>query len=474
MPSLLDPRELMGDLSSEYNGKPGFKIGRMPLPLSTMRHQRTAAYYTLGCKLNFAETSTIARQLSDEGFARVDFEFGADVYVINTCSVTEQADKKCRNIVRKALNHNPNAFVAVVGCYAQLKPSNIAAIPGVDLVLGANDKFNLKKFIPEKGKMESPLIRNEHIKETKSFNPSWSAGDRTRSFLKIQDGCDYFCSFCTIPLARGRSRSGTIQEVLENAKQITAQGVKEIVLTGVNIGDFRNEKKETFLDVVRTLDAEESIERLRISSIEPDLLSEEIIDTVAKSGRFMPHFHIPLQSGSDSLLKEMRRRYDTALYRSRIHYIREKIPHACIGVDVIVGYPGETDEEFQKTLDLLHELEISYLHVFTYSERPNTTAIRSNKVIPIQKRQERNKVLRMLSLKKQRAFYEKHQGSDYVALMESSEIEGRMHGFTENYIKVSLPFDENLVNTLTPVHLETLNADGVYECVSLESETTAS
>lgn len=436
-----------------------------------MNHARTAAYYTLGCKLNFAETSTIARQLSDEGIARVDFETGADIYVINTCSVTEQADKKCRNIVRKALNHNPEAFVAVVGCYAQLKPSSIAQIPGVDVVLGANDKFDLAKHIPEAGKHEETLVLNDHIKETKAFHPSWSAGDRTRSFLKIQDGCDYFCSFCTIPLARGRSRSGTVAEVVSNAKEIASKGVKEIVLTGVNIGDFRNDADERFIDVVRALDKLEEVQRIRISSIEPDLLHEEIIDTVAASERFMPHFHIPLQSGSDTLLKSMRRRYDTRLYRSRIAYIKEKMPHACIGVDVIVGYPGETEEEFNKTLELIKELDISYLHVFTYSERANTTALRIKEVVPKHIRQERNKILRMLSLKKQRAFYEAHQGQQAEALMEASELEGRMHGFTKNYIKVSLPYDAKLVNTSVPLELTRLNADGVYESVSLISQT---
>lgn len=457
----------------------------MPVHLHAMRHTRTAAYYTLGCKLNFAETSTIARQLTDEGIARVDFEAGADIYVINTCSVTEQADKKCRNIVRKAMGLNPTAFIAVVGCYAQLKPSTIASIPGVDVVLGANDKFNLKEFIPEEGILGRgstkapqqssaqalPVIRNEHIKETRVFHTSWSAGDRTRSFLKIQDGCDYFCSFCTIPLARGRSRSGTVDEVLSNAQEIISGGVKEIVLTGVNIGDFRNDLGERFIDVVRALDAQVGSHRLRISSIEPDLLTEEIIDTVAHSVRFMPHFHIPLQSGSDTLLKSMRRRYDTALYRSRITYIRSTIPHACIGVDVIVGYPGETEEEFQKTLDLLHELDVSYLHVFTYSERPNTTALRIKEVVPVPVRQKRNKILRMLSLKKQRAFYEAHKGKDYKVLLEASEIDGQMNGFTENYIKVSLPFNAEKVNTLQSVRLAELNSEGIYECVSLEAET---
>ncbi|NNC82493.1 MAG: tRNA (N(6)-L-threonylcarbamoyladenosine(37)-C(2))-methylthiotransferase MtaB [Flavobacteriales bacterium] len=435
-----------------------------------MNHQQTAAYYTLGCKLNFAETSTIARQLSDEGFARVDFENGADVYVINTCSVTEQADKKCRNIVRRALGHNPEAFIAVVGCYAQLKPSTIAEIDGVDVVLGANEKFNIAEYIDPSRKHLETLIRNSHIKETKEFIPSWSAGDRTRSFLKIQDGCDYFCSFCTIPLARGRSRSGSVTQVIQNAREISAQGIKEIVLTGVNIGDFKNDQGERFIDVVKALDQEVSIHRLRISSIEPDLLSEEIINTVAASDRFMPHFHIPLQSGSDTLLKAMRRRYDTELYRSRIEYIRSVLPEACIGVDVIVGYPGETEDEFLKTVEFLKSLDVSYLHVFTYSERPNTTAIRSSEKVDMGIRQQRNKILRMLSLKKQRAFYEKYQGRTMRVLLEDNAIDGRMHGFTENYIKVSLPYDPKQGNQIIDVRLDKLNSDGVYECVSLEQE----
>ena len=440
------------------------------LHLQAMHHSRTAAYYTLGCKLNFAETSTIARQLADEGIARVDFEAGADIYVINTCSVTEQADKKCRNIVRKAMGHNPSAFIAVVGCYAQLKPATIASIPGVDVVLGANDKFNLSEYISEDGKQDVTLVRNEHIKETKAFHPSWSVGDRTRSFLKIQDGCDYFCSFCTIPLARGRSRSGTIADVLVNTEAILEKGIKEIVLTGVNIGDFKNDLNERFIDVVRALDGQTGAHRYRISSIEPDLLSEEIIDAVAESKRFMPHFHIPLQSGSDVLLSSMRRRYDSALYRNRIAYIRSVMPHACIGVDVIVGYPGETQVEFQKTLDLLHELDISYLHVFTYSERPNTTALRIKEVVPLHIRQERNKILRMLSLKKQRAFCEAHIDSEHEVLFESSEVDGHMFGFTQNYIKVKAPFNADTVNELARVRLTNLNPEGIYECVSLEPE----
>jgi threonylcarbamoyladenosine tRNA methylthiotransferase MtaB len=432
-----------------------------------MRAGKTAAYYTLGCKLNFAETSTIARQLEGEGFARVDFEDAADVYVINTCSVTEQADKKCRNIVRRARKLNPDAYVVVVGCYAQLKPKAIASIPGVDIVLGANDKFKVQEYLKNLDRSEGVLVKNEHIKETRTFHPSWSAGDRTRSFLKVQDGCDYFCSFCTIPLARGRSRSGSIDSVLEQVEEISAQGVKEIVLTGVNIGDFKTEEGHEFRDLVQALDEQAGAARFRISSIEPDLLNEEIIKKVSESKVFMPHFHIPLQSGSDVLLERMRRRYRAELYRERIQKIRELIPHACIGVDVIVGFPGETEEEFQKTLDLLHELEISYLHVFTYSERPNTTALRMDGAVPVATRQKRNKVLRMLSLKKQRAHYEAHVGTQQNVLFETEEIDGMLQGFTENYIRVQVPFDAELVNSIQEVHLERLNSDGIIEAALL-------
>ena len=432
-----------------------------------MRAGKTAAYYTLGCKLNFAETSTIARQLEEEGFARVDFEDAADVYVINTCSVTEQADKKCRNIVRRARKLNPDAYVAVVGCYAQLKPKAIASIPGVDIVLGANDKFKVQEYLRDIDKNEGVKVKNEHIKETRTFYPSWSAGDRTRSFLKVQDGCDYFCSFCTIPLARGRSRSGSISDVLGQVKEITDQGIHEIILTGVNIGDFRTEEGHAFKDLVKSLDEQSAASRFRISSIEPDLLNEEIIEMVSKSKVFMPHFHIPLQSGSDVLLERMRRRYRADLFRERIQKIKELIPHACIGVDVIVGFPGETEEEFQKTLDLIHELDVSYLHVFTYSERPNTTALRMDGVVHVATRQKRNKVLRMLSLKKQRAHYESFVGSQQTVLFESEENEGKLQGFTENYIRVLVDFDPELVNTIQEVHLQKVNSDGLMEAAIL-------
>ncbi|MFT5227693.1 MAG: threonylcarbamoyladenosine tRNA methylthiotransferase MtaB, partial [Urechidicola sp.] len=346
-----------------------------------MRSNNTAAYYTLGCKLNFAETSTIARDLEDAGFAKVPFDQMADLYVINTCSVTDNADKKCRNIVRKALNNNPEAFVVVVGCYAQLKPVEISQIEGVDLVLGAKEKFNISSFIEDLSKNETTLIHRDRIRETKDFISSWSAGGRTRSFLKVQDGCDYFCSFCTIPIARGKSRSATTNDVVSNANAIASKGIKEIVLTGVNIGDFKNDLNENFLDLIVALDNVEGIDRFRISSIEPNLLDEEIIDFVGASKRFMPHFHIPLQSGSDILLKSMRRKYDVALYESRVKYIMQKMPHACIGVDVIVGYPGETDDEFLKTYNFLLNLDVSYLHVFTYSERNNTLAKKLDGVV---------------------------------------------------------------------------------------------
>lgn len=410
------------------------------------------AFHTLGCKLNFAETSTIARSFLDAGYARVGLDEGADVCVINTCSVTDNADKKCRNIVRKALKYNPEAFVAVIGCYAQLKPQEIAAIPGVDLVLGAKEKFNLPEhLLAFNGKSNEGQVLAGHIKDVKEFRPSWSMGDRTRTFLKIQDGCDHFCAFCTIPLARGRSRSATIEEILTSARQIAANGVKEIVLTGVNIGDLGKNTGESFHELLKALDQVEGIERFRISSIEPELLSEEIIATVADSRRFVPHFHIPLQSGSDRILKLMRRRYDTALYRSRVEQIKELMPNACIGVDVIVGSPGEDDDAFQETFDFLHALDISYLHVFTYSERANTTAIRSNDIVPMSTRHERSKRLRMLSDKKKHAFYASQVGRHESVLFEAEQDEGHMYGFTANYLKVKAPFNANLVNQLVPV-----------------------
>ena len=431
---------------------------------------RTAAYYTLGCKLNFAETSTIARQLAEEGLARVDFDERADVYVINTCSVTENADRKCRNIIRKAKNTNPESKVIVIGCYAQLKPNDIASIEGVDMVLGANEKFNIAQFLEES--FEEVLIKNEHIKETKEFVPGFSSGDRTRTFLKVQDGCDYFCSFCTIPLARGRSRSADVATTLLEAGKAAATDAKEIVLTGVNIGDFGTGTEETFYDLVQELDKIDTVDRFRISSIEPNLLENEIIDLVSRSQRFMPHFHIPLQSGSDVLLQKMRRRYDKKLYEDRIHSIKEKMPDCCIGVDVIVGFPGETDEIFQETYDFLNELPVSYLHVFTYSERSNTTAVRMEAVIPMEKRNERSKMLRILSQKKKRAFYETQVGKERPVLWETSEVDGLMHGFTDNYLKVSRPYSREKVNSIEFVALNDLDASGKFKH-SIEVLTTA-
>ncbi|MGF1564619.1 MAG: tRNA (N(6)-L-threonylcarbamoyladenosine(37)-C(2))-methylthiotransferase MtaB [Flavobacteriales bacterium] len=423
--------------------------------------QQKVAFHTLGCKLNFAETSAIARSFADAGYGRVEIEEQPDVVVINTCSVTDQADKKCRHIVRKALNGNPNAFVAVIGCYAQLKPDEIAAIPGVDLVLGANEKFNLPDHVAQlEAKRPSGQVIAGHIKETKDFVPSYSTGDRTRTFLKVQDGCNYFCAFCTIPLARGRSRSASIQETLQQAQNAIADGAKEIVLTGVNIGDFGTANGETLLHLVKALDVLEGVERYRISSIEPNLLSDDIIDFVAGSKKFVPHFHIPLQSGDDEVLKAMRRRYLTDLYKARVEAIRQAMPDACIGVDVIVGFPGETDAHFENTYSFLQELPVSYLHVFTYSERANTTALRIEEVVPMEIRQERNKRLRILSNKKRRAFYESQLGSTRKVLFEASEHEGIMHGFTENYVKVEQPFNAELINQVRHVRLERISPDG--------------
>ncbi len=431
----------------------------------------TAAYYTLGCKLNFSETSTIGRTLTAEGFAKIDFEDGADVYVINTCSVTEQADKKCRNIVRKALSYNPDAFIVVIGCYAQLKPQEIVAIEGVDLVLGANEKFNITEHLSDLQKKESPIIINKEIKETKEFVPGYSIGDRTRSFLKVQDGCNYFCSFCTIPLARGRSRSANIKETVAKAKELAQTGVKEVVLTGVNIGDFGNGTDENFYGLIQELDNIQGIERFRISSIEPNLLTDEIIEFVANSKKFVPHFHIPLQSGSDKLLDSMRRRYKSDLYRSRVEKIKELMPDCAIGVDVIVGYPGETDEEFLKTYKMLNELPVSYLHVFTYSERDNTTALRIKDVVPVNVRRDRNKMLRILSEKKKRSFYEANVGKQASVLFEASENNGMMHGFTNNYIKVETFYNPLMVNQISEVNLTEVNKNGTMSIKFTEKKT---
>ena len=422
-----------------------------------MNH-RTAAFYTLGCKLNFSETSTIARDLEEVGFARVEFEKGADIYIINTCSVTDQADKKCRNIVRKALKYNPNAFVVVIGCYAQLKPKEISSINGVDLVLGAQEKFKISDYLSKIDKNSSTVVMNKHIKHVNEFYPGYSQGDRVRSFFKVQDGCNYFCSFCTIPLARGKSRSGSVKQTILKAKELANSEVKEVVLTGVNIGDFGNGTNENFYDLIKELDKIENIDRFRISSIEPDLLSDQIIEFVHNSNKFVPHFHIPLQSGSDQLLKSMRRRYDTKLYSYKIEKIKKLMPNACIGVDVIVGYPGETDEEFNKTMNFLKSLPISYLHVFTYSERANTTAPRMGEVVPMEERRKRSKQLRILSLKLKQKFYQEQIGSQEKVLLETKE-DNSIYGFTENYIKVKIPGEMELKNNIVNVKLKELNSD---------------
>ena len=421
-------------------------------------NSKTAAFYTLGCKLNFSETSTISRDLEEEGYAKIDFELGADIYIVNTCSVTDQADKKCRNIVRKALKYNPNAFIIVIGCYAQLKPEEISTIEGVDLVLGAQEKFNIGKYLDDTNKKNKPVLLNQSIKNVKTFYPGYSVGDRTRSFFKVQDGCNYFCSFCTIPLARGKSRSGSISQTIEKAKEIGRSEVKEVVLTGINLGDFGYGTNENFFQLVKELDQLNGIYRYRISSIEPDLLTEEIIQFVNSSNKFVPHFHIPLQSGSDYLLKKMRRKYDTDLYCSRIRLIKKLMPHACIGVDVIVGFPGETKEEFNKTIEYLKSLPISYLHVFTYSERANTNAPKMNDVVPMDIRRKRSKQLRILSLKLKLKFYNENIGYKGKVLLESKE-ENNLIGFTENYIKVKIPFDDKMINTIQEVRIEKINSD---------------
>jgi threonylcarbamoyladenosine tRNA methylthiotransferase MtaB len=421
---------------------------------------KKVSFYTLGCKLNFSETSTIAKQLIEAGYARVKFEDNPDVYVINTCSVTDNADKKCRSIVRKALRVNPEAVIIVIGCYAQLKPAEIANIPGVNLVLGAEEKFNVLEYLEQPEILNKSRTEAREIKHTKTFIPGFSSGDRTRTFLKVQDGCNYFCAFCTIPLARGRSRSGTIEQTLAVAREAVQAGAKEVVLTGVNIGDFGHGTDETLLQLIQELDTIEGIERYRISSIEPNLLNNDIIAFVAASKKFAPHFHIPLQSGSDEVLSAMRRRYRTALYAERIHKIKTLMPDACIGVDVIVGFPGETEDLFLQTVKFLTDLPVSYLHVFTYSERPNTTAVRIADVVPMEVRNERNKQLRMLSHKKSKAFYQEQIGKTGRVLFEAEENEGSMFGFTENYIKVKRPYAAHLVNALADVRITGLDRDG--------------
>lgn len=434
-----------------------------------MNANKKVSLYTLGCKLNFSETSTVARMFEEEGFARVDFNDTPDVYVINTCSVTENADKKCKQLVNKALKVNPNAFVAIIGCYAQLKPNEIAQIYGVDMVLGASEKFKIVEHFQQLEKKEQATIFASKITTVKEFIPSYSKGDRTRSFLKIQDGCDYFCTFCTIPLARGKSRNHSIAETVKVAKEVSLTAAKEVILTGVNIGDFGQGEGESFFDLIKALDKIEGIERYRISSIEPNLLNNEIIEFVAQSDKFMPHFHIPLQSGSNKILKAMRRKYLKELYVERVAKIKELMPHACIGVDVIVGFPGETEDKFLETYNFLNELDVSYLHVFTYSERQNTTAIKMDDVVPKAERSKRSKMLHILSDKKKRFFYEQHIGEAYNVLFESEQHDNYLTGFTDNYIKVKVPFDVTKQNQIKTVTLANIDLDGVVQ-VSLTEE----
>lgn len=432
---------------------------------------KTVAFHTLGCKLNFSETSAIGRLFAEKGFVKKDFSEAADVYVINTCSVTENADKETKSIVKNALKNNPEAFVAVVGCYAQLKPEEIAKIEGVDVVLGASEKFKLLNYINLSQKSTHAEVHNCDIDDVNFFVDAYSVGDRTRSFLKVQDGCDYSCTFCTIPLARGSSRSDTIDNVIANAKKIAASGVKEIVLTGVNIGDFghgqlvevdgRKKREQNFFDLVKALDTIEGIERFRISSIEPNLLSNEIIEFVSHSKKFVPHFHIPLQSGSNTILKKMKRRYLRELYAERVSTIKSLMPNCCIGVDVLVGFPGETDVEFNETYEFLNQLDISYLHVFTYSERANTPAAEMEGVVPMTVRKQRNKMLRILSAKKLRSFYEKNLNTTREVIFEHENRNGFMYGYSDNYVKVKLPYNASLVNKITSISISSFDEEGL-------------
>ena len=432
-----------------------------------MIDRKKVAFYTLGCKLNFSETATIARNIQDEGFDRVEFSDFSDIYVINTCSVTENADKRFKTIVKQAQRANASAYIVAVGCYAQLQPEELAVVSGVDLVLGATEKFKITDYLNQLTKNDTAAIHSCEIADADFYVSSYSVGDRTRAFLKVQDGCDYKCTYCTIPLARGISRSDSLQNILDNAKNIANQGIKEIVLTGVNIGDYGkgeygNKKHEhTFFDLVQALDTIDGIHRLRISSIEPNLLKDETIDFVANSNSFVPHFHIPLQSGSNVMLKAMRRRYMKELYVDRVEHIKRVLPDACIGVDVIVGFPGETDEIFLETYNFLNELDISYLHVFSYSERPNTHAATLPNEVSKYVRSKRSKMLRGLSVKKRRAFYESQINTQHTVLFEGENKEGYIHGFTENYVKVKSPWDPSLVNSLHYVNLTEIDSDGL-------------
>lgn len=436
---------------------------------------KKVAFYTLGCKLNFSETSTISRMFEDKGYQKVHFTETPDIFIINTCSVTENADKKCSKVVKEAKKISPDSYVAIIGCYAQLKPREISEIIGVDAVLGAAEKFQLIDLLDGFEKKDEPTVLASEIKEANEFNTSYSINDRTRTFLKVQDGCNYGCSFCTIPLARGKSRSDSIANIVGNAKEIAATETKEVVITGINTGDFgiqNGRREEKFIDLINHLDQVEGIERFRISSIEPNLLSNDIIEFVAGSRRFASHFHIPLQSGSDTILRAMNRRYLSDLYRDRVTLIKSLMPDACIGVDVIVGFPGESEQEFEKTYNFLNEIDVSYLHVFPYSERANTHAITLDKVVPMKERSKRSKMLRILSKKKKRAFYESQIGTKHTVIFEHDIEDGFMHGFTENYVRVRYPYDPTLINEPIEIHLgeihegsETLNCELVNELV---------
>lgn len=434
-----------------------------------IQNNKTVAFHTLGCKLNFAETSTIARNLEKEGYTRVEFDQPSDIYVINTCSVTANADKECKTIVKHALKSNPDGFIIVIGCYAQLKPQEIAEMEGVDLVLGATEKFNIIEYLDDIQKSGDAVVHSCEINDANFYVGSYAVGERTRAFLKVQDGCDYKCTYCTIPKARGISRSDTLENVVKNAYEIGNKGIKEIVLTGVNVGDYGKgefgDKKHdhTFLELIQELDKVENVNRFRISSCEPNLLTNEIIEFVAQSNRFVPHFHIPLQSGSDDILKKMKRRYMTKLYRERVEKIKALMPDCCIGVDVIVGFPGETEERFLETYNFLNELPVSYLHVFTYSERPDTEAAEFDEIVPEKERKRRNKMLRILSEKKRIAFYQTQLGKTHKVIWEGDNKRGKMHGFTENYVKVVTNHDENSVNTIETIQLKKLNHAGVVE-----------
>jgi threonylcarbamoyladenosine tRNA methylthiotransferase MtaB len=432
---------------------------------------KKVAFYTLGCKLNYSETSTIGRLFNKAGFDTVEFTDTPDVYVINTCSVTDNADKKCRRVVKEALKISPNAYVTIVGCYAQLKPKEISEIEGVDMVLGAAEKFNIVQHITDLTKQPKAVVLNSPVSELNEFVASYSVGDRTRTFLKVQDGCDYSCTFCTIPLARGGSRSDTIEAVVQQAKEVAASGVKEIVLTGVNLGDFgirEGQREDKFFDLVKALDKVEGIDRIRISSCEPNLLTDEIIEFVAQSKVFVPHFHIPLQSGSDKILGLMRRRYRRDLYAERVNKIKQLMPDCCIGVDVIVGFPGETREDFIDTYNFLNDLDVSYLHVFTYSERENTIAAELAGAVPGSTRADRSKMLHILSDKKRRAFYETQLGKDAEILFETDIKDGYMHGFTRNYVKVKTKYDPVLVREIKAAHLTAISFDGDVEITELQ------